>query len=164
VVVRAQHLATRQKMAYRIDPTAPIFRAIPVSFAIDVVVKRHYLHRPAPVAWAFGAYIGNRLKGVLTVGKPPSWSLQCGLVGESKQEYKNPYCRARDVFELNRLWLHDGMPKNSESRFVGWCLRELRKLYPKLILVSYADTKTEPHRRDLSSHQLDLHWHLQALC
>ena len=54
---------------------------------------------------------------------------------------KNPHCRAHDVYELNRLWMHDNMPKNSESRFVGWCLRELRKLRPKLILVSYADTK-----------------------
>ena len=45
---------------------------------------------------------------------------------------------AHRVYELNRLWFSNDMPKNSESRFIGWVLRELPK---DLILVSYADTK-----------------------
>ncbi len=32
-------------------------------------------------------------------------------------------------------------PVNSESQFIGWCLRELRKAHQNMILVSYADTK-----------------------
>src|ERR1700686_3986345 len=106
MVFQAEQLTPSHQMAYRSDPIAPIFRAIPPMVANDIVVKRHYLHRPCQITWAFGAYIGNRLKGVLAVGKPPSWSLQCGLVGASKEEYKNPDCRAHDVYELNRLWMH----------------------------------------------------------
>src|SRR5208283_3881306 len=40
----------------------------------------------------------------------------------------------------NRLWLDDDLPCNSESQFVGFCLRELRKIHRQMILVSYADT------------------------
>lgn len=144
MVVQAEQLAIQPKDGVSNRPhrsLAPFFRAIPHRVAKTTIIKHHYLHRSCCINWSFGAYIGNRLKGVLTIGKPPSWSLQCGLVGASKEQYKNPHCRAHDVYELNRLWMHDNMPKNSESRFVGWCLRELRKLRPKLILVSYADTK-----------------------
>lgn len=78
--------------------------------------------------------------GVMTVGKPVSWSVMCSLVGETSEEMKtNPAARSRDVYELNRLWLSDECPKNLESRFIGWCLRELRKVRPNLMLVSYAD-------------------------
>jgi hypothetical protein len=141
MVVQAEQLTPSHQMAYRSDPIAPFFRPIPFQVAEITIIKCHYLHRSCQITWAFGAYMGNRLKGVLTIGKPPSWSLKCGLLGASKQEFKNPECRAHDVYELNRLWMHNDMPKNSESRFVAWCLREVRKLRPRLILVSYADTK-----------------------
>jgi hypothetical protein len=65
----------------------------------------------------------------------------CGLVGEKYAQFKNPESRAKDVYELNRLWLDDSLPRNSESRFIGWCLRELRRKQPRVILVSYADSK-----------------------
>jgi hypothetical protein len=107
------------------------------------VVQRHYLHRGCPITYAFGAFYGVRLVGVLTVGKPPSWSLQYGLVGENYKERKDDLtARARDVYELNRLWMSDSflLPNHCESKFIGWCLRELRKIRPGIILVSYADT------------------------
>jgi hypothetical protein len=40
------------------------------------------------------------------------------------------------VVELNRLWVHDSCPRNSESFFVSHALRAL----PPLLIVSYADT------------------------
>jgi hypothetical protein len=36
--------------------------------------------------------------------------------------------------------MSDDCPKNSESRFIGWALRQLKKVMPPLILISYADT------------------------
>jgi hypothetical protein len=69
---------------------------------------------------------------VLTVGRPASRTVCEGVCGAD---------RAADVFELNRLWLHECLPCNSESQFVGFCLRELRKENRHMILVSYADTK-----------------------
>jgi hypothetical protein len=112
--------------------------------ARKTVIKKHYLHRPCAISWAFGAFLGRRrLVGVLTVGKPPSWSLQYGLVGEKYAERRNdPTSRSKDVFELNRLWMSDSilLPDHCESKFIGWCLRKLRKIRPGIILVSYADS------------------------
>jgi len=44
-----------------------------------------------------------------------------------------------NVIELNRLWVHDKMPKNTESWFVS---RTLHQLPPKIV-VSYADTREQ---------------------
>ena len=74
------------------------------------------------------------------MGKPVSWSVMCSLVGETPEIMKtSESARSRDVYELNRLWISDGLPKNIESRFIGWCLRELKRIRPNTILVSYAD-------------------------
>ena len=119
---------------------AVVFQEIDKHAAVDVVIAKHYLHRKCPISWAWGVRDEkNRLLGVLTIGKPVSWSVMCSLVGESHEDMTNPEARSRDVYELNRLWLDDALPKNTESRFIGWCLRELKKLRPNTILVSLAD-------------------------
>jgi hypothetical protein len=110
------------------------------ALATETVIREHYLHRKCPISYSFGAFVGDELKGVLTVGVPASWSVRAGLVGDTYKTYKNsPHSRANDVHELNRLWMSAELPRNSESRFVGWCLRELRRQNPSMILVSYAD-------------------------
>jgi hypothetical protein len=117
-----------------------IFETIDKHIATDMVITHHYAHRKCPISWAWGIRTQGRHVGVLTIGKPVSWSVMCSLVGETPEEMKtNPIARSRDVYELNRLWVSDECPKNLESRFIGWCLRELKKLRPNLILVSYAD-------------------------
>jgi len=108
----------------------------------------HYKHRPAPISWAWAIHNNDQILGVLTVGKPVAWSTCAGLVGEKKNPTGG---RQKDVYELNRLWIDDSLPKNTESQFVGWCLRKLRKERPRIILVSYADTaqknpKGQAHR------------------
>jgi hypothetical protein len=116
------------------------FEAIDKHIAVDMVVTHHYAHRKCPISWAWGIRTDDRIVGVLTVGKPVSWSVMCSLVKETTEEMKNnPAARSRDVYELNRLWVSDDCPKNIESRFIGWCLRELKKIRPNLMLVSYAD-------------------------
>lgn len=113
-------------------PTSPHqlrFKKISRKHALRFLIKHHYLHRSAPVSYAFGAFYNDKLIGALTIGKPASITLIRGVAG--KQNEKN-------VYELNRLCLLDLAPKNSESRFIGWVLRTLPQ---NLILVSYADTK-----------------------
>lgn len=46
-----------------------------------------------------------------------------------------------DYRELMRLVLLDELPKNSESRFLGWCLRWLKDNTTLLAVVSFADPK-----------------------
>lgn len=47
--------------------------------------------------------------------------------------------RPEDVIELRRLVLIDDTPKNSESYFIGWTLRWLKKNTEVKVVVSYAD-------------------------
>jgi hypothetical protein len=117
------------------------FIEIPKQKATDLIIQNHYLHRRCPISFSWGIETSNDIVGVLTVGKPASWSTACGLVGETKLDMKDPAARTHDVYELNRLWLSDSLPRNSESQFISWCLRELRKKNPSMILVSYADGK-----------------------
>ena len=41
--------------------------------------------------------------------------------------------------ELSRLFISDEAGKNSESRFIGWCLRYLAKHTDTKTVISYAD-------------------------
>jgi len=90
-----------------------------------LVVAKHYLHRRPPISHAFGLWVHGEPMGVVTYGTPASRHLQMGACPT------NP----GTVIELNRLWLDDALPKNSESWFVS---RTLKMLPPKIV-VSYAD-------------------------
>ena len=126
--------------------------------ATTLVIEHHYLHCECPISWAWGIEDADgKLLGVLTVGKLMSWSVGCGLVGETHKQMKEPGARSEDVYELNRIWLSDALPVSEvqgidrktgkprvhrhgvESRFISWCLRQLKKKYPRIIVVSYAD-------------------------
>jgi hypothetical protein len=93
--------------------------------AAQLVVAEHYLHRRPPISHAFGVHRRGRLMGAVTYGTPASRHLQMSA------------CPSEPglVVELNRLWLDDALPENSESWFVS---RTLRMLPPRIV-VSYAD-------------------------
>lgn len=96
--------------------------------AMGVVVERHYLHRRCPCSMAFGLIDPEgRLVGVCTYGVPPSSTLLKGVCGPEE---------AHNVYELNRLWVDDSVPRNGESMLVGRSLRML----DREIVVSFADT------------------------
>lgn len=118
-------------------PTSPLdiwFRQIVrTDSANRIFEKHHYAHRAVPINVSFGAYKKDSLKalvGAISFGKPASPSLCDGCCGKEN---------SHRIYELNRLWMSDECPKNSESRFIGWSLRTLKKMEPNWILVSYAD-------------------------
>ena len=92
--------------------------------AAALVVEHHYLHRRPPISQAFGLFDGG-LMGVVTFGTPASRHLQMSACPSDPSL----------VTELNRLWVHDDLPRNTESWFVSRALR----LLPPRIVVSYAD-------------------------
>lgn len=94
--------------------------------AAALVVEHHYLHRKPGMSFAFGLFAGAEVVGVCTFGVPPSRHLQKSLCPSDPGK----------VIELNRLWVSDTMPRNTESWFVSRALRAL----PPLLVVSYADT------------------------
>lgn len=100
---------------------------IPAKLAAALVVQYHYLHRRPPISYAYGLIVNGTVRGVVTYGIPASRHLQMSACpGDPDQ-----------VLELNRLWVHDSEPANTESWFVSRSLR----LLPARIVVSYADTK-----------------------
>ena len=90
------------------------------------LLNRHYAKRLCPISYAFGAYRGAELIGVVTYGVPGSPHLCRGLCGEEMAER---------VLELNRLCCENS--KNVASTLVG---RSLRLLPKPSVVVSYADT------------------------
>jgi hypothetical protein len=105
-------------------------RPITSRLAREVAEREHYMHRKPNVLFAFGLFEGDTLRGICVFGTPPSRHLQVGVSPDDPGL----------VIELNRLWVSDRCPTNTESWFVSRCLRAL----PPRIVVSYADT-TQGH-------------------
>lgn len=102
---------------------------VPFSVARRLLEREHYLHSfPGGTKLAFGAFLGTRLLGALTLGAGPAQAY--ALVEGATPD---------DCLTLSRLWLSDELPRNSESRFIGVVLRCLRKHTNLKFLVSYAD-------------------------
>ena len=102
-------------------------RAIDSRTAIEVCVKEHYLHRRPRVSYAYGLFFLDELLGVITFGSPASRHLQMSVCPSDPSK----------VLELNRLWVSDLMPRNTESWFIARAIKQL----PPRLLCSYADTK-----------------------
>lgn len=103
-------------------------KQIDYHLAMDVSIKNHYLHRKSPCSMAFGLYGNDEvLVGVTIFGVPPSHTLLKGICGDDEK---------RNVYELNRLWVDDSVPRNGESFFISQAI----KMTDKEIIVSFADT------------------------
>jgi hypothetical protein len=95
--------------------------------AVRLVIANHYMHRKPPISFAFGLIDeGGNTVGCVTFGVPASRHMVIGACPSLPG----------NVLELNRLWVHDDMERNTESWFIA---KALRLLPPKIIL-SYADT------------------------
>lgn len=113
-----------------------IIRKISYDKAMEIIIKNHYLHRPAPCSFAFGLYeingdnkglfIMDKLVGVITYGTPSSAPLRGGICGIEEKG---------NVIELTRLWVEDSTPKNAESFLIGNTLHKVNKE----IIVSFAE-------------------------
>lgn len=104
-------------------------RKISYKEAMDIVTERHYLRRKCPVSHAFGLVCKTDLEivGVVTYGVSPSSTLLKGICGPEE---------AKNVYELNRLWVDDRVPKNGESYLIANTIR----LLDREIIVSFADS------------------------
>lgn len=101
----------------------------------DFLLNKHYAQRIPSISYAFGLFNEDKeLVGVCTLGRPASRPLCVGVCGPDN---------ADKVFELNRLVVNEGLPKNSLSWFVSRVLRALKD--ESLVIVSYADTGMNHH-------------------
>jgi len=94
--------------------------------ARDLAIDKHYLHRAPPISHSFGLLQEDEIVGLLTIGKPAPHS----VCQSACPQYP---CL---VYEFNRLWVSDRMPRNTET----WFIARARKKLPAMIVVTYADT------------------------
>jgi hypothetical protein len=90
------------------------------------ILKKHYAKRMCQIQYAFGAFRGSEMVGIVTYGLPASPPLCKGICGEEW---------ASNVIELNRLCCYT--IKDLASKLVG---RSLKLLPKPTIVVSYADS------------------------
>ena len=92
-------------------------KEIGYELAMKTVIKEHYLHRKCPCSHAYGLFDKNNdLKGVVVYGVSCSSTLLKGICGEDEKH---------NVYELNRLWVADDVPKNGESYLIGNSIKNL---------------------------------------
>ena len=115
-----------------------VVKRIDTLTAKQYICQNHYSHGchngPSP---CYGLFDNNQLIGVLMFATPCSENVRSSLFGE---QHKN------GVVELHRLHILDGTPRNTESYFIGKCLRLLIKDRPQTLgVISFADA-TEGHK------------------
>lgn len=105
-------------------------KKIGYKLAMNIVVNNHYLKRTSPCSRAYGLFCNDCLNiiGVVVYGIGSSSTLLNGICGVSE---------SKNIYELTRLWIKDGTPKNTESYLIGNTIR----LLDKEIIVSFADTE-----------------------
>ena len=104
-------------------------RPVSVKIAKEIIVRNHYLHTmPGGTKLAFGIFNNDRLMGAVTLGVGPFNAHR--LVSGATHG---------DCIALTRLWLDDGLPKNSESRVLAVVLRLLARHTRLKFAVTYAD-------------------------
>jgi len=125
--VAIAHLRCNQATKDTYDPGFNRWAVAPISniLAREVIVERHYLHRGAPISYAYGAFDGDALRGVVIFGSPSSHRISKSACDDFSA-----------VIELNRLWIDDDAPFGIGSWFLSRALISL----PPFIVVAYADT------------------------
>ena len=97
-----------------------------------IVRQIHYSGKVVPNSQIhLGAFLNGRCGGAMQFGPP------------MRKEFVHPLVEGtgwNDMLELNRMAFADWLPRNSESRCLGFSMRWLRKTYPHLKwILTFAD-------------------------
>ncbi len=109
-------------------------RTIDRALANGIIIANHYSRRVYSASTLhLGVFIGGELLGVLQYGfaMNPA-SADSVVAGTGIREY----------LELNRMWLDDRAPRNSESRALACSIRLIRRVRPEVKWIqSFADER-----------------------
>lgn len=109
-------------------------REIPRDRANAIIRRHHYSHKIVNNAYVhLGVFIDGECYGVLQLGYAMNPASAGSVVeGTGNDEY----------LELNRMWLDDFAPRNSESRAISYAIRYIRRAWPKVRWIqSFADER-----------------------
>lgn len=109
-----------------------IVKVIPSKVANEFVKKNHYSGKVVPnSSLHFGAFLDDKLHGVLSFGSSLDKSKTIGLVTPTLWN---------EYLELNRMAFDEYLPVNSESRVISICFRLIKRNSPHIKwIISYAD-------------------------
>lgn len=104
------------------------------NLAIKIIKENHYSKKVSNTTYIhLGLYIEDKLCGVLQYGYAMN-PASCGSVVEGTE--------LDQYLELNRMWLDDAAPRNSESRAISFSIKYIKGKYPKIKWIqSFADER-----------------------
>ncbi len=107
---------------------------LPVRQAREIIIQNHYSGRVVNNSYLhLGVYLKGVLVGVLQFG----YTLNPRRVGHIVEGTE-----IGQYLELNRMWLDDVAPRNSESRAIAYCIRFIRRAMPMVAWIqSFADER-----------------------
>lgn len=115
-------------------PTSPLhlrFHRISHKGACKMYALHHYLGDTKFISQInYGAYLNDALEGAISYGPPNATELDGYWDRHTQYGW----------WEIKRLALSDRCPRNSESRFIAYTMRQLRKTAHVKGFVSYADS------------------------
>lgn len=104
--------------------------------AYDVIEKNHYSKKGDSIAHNkinLGIFINDNMLGVLQFGYAMNPASMDKIVAGTKID---------EYLELNRMWLDDKAPRNSESMAISYAVRYIRSKFPKIKWIqSFADER-----------------------
>lgn len=104
--------------------------------ANQTIVENHYSKKHDSIPHNrinLGVYKDGKFKGVLQFGYAMNPASCIKVVANTK---------IQDYLELNRMWLHDDCPKNSESRAISFSIKYIKRKYPNISWIqSFADER-----------------------
>lgn len=102
--------------------------------ACEIILARHYSRRIVNNSYVhLGVFMGGVLVGVMQFGYAMNPAAMSKVVSGTS---------SKDYLELNRMWLDDAAPRNSESRALGCAIRYIRAAMPHVRwLQSFADER-----------------------
>lgn len=103
-------------------------------FANKIIVEKHYSKKYYSATYIhIGVYMNKDLVGVLQYGYAMN-PASCGSVVDSTE--------LDQYLELNRMWLDDKAPRNSESKAISYSIKYIKAKYPKVKWIqSFADER-----------------------
>ena len=107
---------------------------IPVALARGIICKYHYSRRVVNNSYLhLGVFLDGALCGVLQLGYALCPARAGKVVtGTVQGQY----------LELNRMWLSDAAPRNSESRAISYTIKYIRQACPQVAWIqSFADER-----------------------
>ena len=107
-------------------------KVIPGTIAIPFIKKHHYSGKVVQNSCLhFGAFLDNKLHGVISFGPSMRKDKLIGLVKDTGWN---------EFLELNRMAFDDYLPRNSESRCISIALKLIKKQAPQIKwVISFAD-------------------------